>query len=168
MAQKNVLPQVPSSVPASVPGTSSAAGGAQQPGMVVEIRDGIREIRELLLKLTIPPPQTHVPHASPDSGALITGLTAVQMGKNTKPVVLFDGDRMELERLFGGDLLHTGADVVQQVRAMTTLSINGSAIELPADMLARVDSRRPIDTTLVELLQAEVTAFLERYVDGSY
>jgi hypothetical protein len=166
MAQKNVLPQVPPSLPASVPGTSTAAGGVAPSSPLTEIRDGIRSINERLDGLVMVSASNPVEQALSEGRQLSAAIHA--RAASVKPVTIDDSQRTELERLFGGDLLHTGADVVKQVRAMTTLSINGAAIELPADTLARVDSRRPIDTTLVELLQAEVTAFLERYVDGSY
>lgn len=92
--------------------------------------------------------------------------------RDIKPILLGDSHRQQLEALFGGAMLNTAEDVVRYAHRLAAVAIatkeDGSAawVTIPLDTLERLDSRRPVDTTLQEMVTTEVLDFLERFING--
>lgn len=93
---------------------------------------------------------------------------------DTKAIVLHDRHRQSLELLFGGPILDTGDDVVSFASRLAQFSLTSPdpekytpvVVTLPLDTLERLDSRRPLDTTMAEMLIPAIENFIERYING--
>jgi hypothetical protein len=91
--------------------------------------------------------------------------------QDVKPILLHDNHRQALELLLGGPLVGNADEVVSWVKRLCSVRIDGpegkaATVSIPLDTLERLDSRRPVDTSLQEMLQAEVSDFLERFING--
>jgi hypothetical protein len=91
--------------------------------------------------------------------------------QDIKPILLHDDHRQALELLLGGPLVGNADEVVSWVKRLCSVRIDGpdgkaTTVSIPLDTLERLDSRRPVDTSLQEMLQAEVSDFLERFING--
>jgi len=91
--------------------------------------------------------------------------------KDTKPITLHDDDRQKLEVLFGGMLLNSGSDVVKFCSQLSEVRVSTpdgvcATIHIPLDTLNRLESRRPVDTTLQELVEREIGDLFQRLIDG--
>jgi hypothetical protein len=93
--------------------------------------------------------------------------------KDVKPITLHDSHRIDLESLFGGEPINTPDDVTRLSRRLSTvtlLSPSGEACSttIPLDYLERLESRRPIDTTLREMIERGFFDYLDGVINGVY
>lgn len=104
------------------------------------------------------------------SGADSVGIAASTPVSSSigKTIVLDDLSRQTIERLSGGVILTTSADVVSAFTKLTTFNIsNLGTLELPHDWLVRLESRVPMDTDAAEWVQSEFFRFIEMVIDGA-
>jgi hypothetical protein len=125
-------------------------------------------VSEELRRTTPTPTFMALPSSSPLLYPTAVSTSTVQ---DIKPILLHDDHRQALELLLGGPLVGNADEVVSWVKRLCSVRIDGpdgkaTTVSIPLDTLERLDSRRPVDTSLQEMLQAEVSDFLERFING--
>lgn len=93
---------------------------------------------------------------------------------DVKPILLSDSHRIALEALFGGEPLSKPDDVVRFAHRLSTVRLTGPewkdvcSVTIPLDTLERLEARRPIDTTLKEMIERGFSDYLEGLINGVF
>jgi hypothetical protein len=139
-----------------------------------EFSDRLDVIHSEVIKhaLTTPPEQL-MQEENAALGELLSADSTAAWSGDVKPITLRDSHRIDLESLFGGEPINTPDDVTRLSRRLSTvtlLSPSGEACSttIPLDYLERLESRRPIDTTLREMIERGFFDYLEGVINGVY
>lgn len=134
--------------------------------------DEIRELCETMNAPTTvfkPVSAADLPTDQLRPGAVIPSAT-----NDIKPILLLhDSDRITLEALFGGEPLSSPSDVLRLSLRLSTVRLIGPSGEacsttIPLDTLERLEARRPVDTTLKEMIERGFADYLEGLINGVY
>jgi len=92
---------------------------------------------------------------------------------DVKPILLSDSHRIALETLFGGEPLSRPDDVLRLSNRLSNVRLlgpNGEAcsVVIPLDTLERLEARRPVDTTLKEMVERGFSDYLEGLINGVF
>lgn len=114
-------------------------------------------------------------HKSENVGASTfpLGTTVFSPTNDIKPILLSDSHRISLESLFGGEPLSKPDDVVRFSHRLSTVKLNGpdgeaAFVTIPLDTLERLEARRPVDTTLKEMIERGFSDYLEGLINGVF
>lgn len=139
------------------------------------ITDGFKanldEIRELCEAAKHPLVAANKPESV---GPSLMGMPLLPVSTDdVKPILFHDADRVTLETLFGGEPISTPADIVRLSTRLSTVSLLGPTGEacsttIPLDTLERLEARRPIDTTLKEMIERGFADYLEGLINGVF
>jgi len=92
---------------------------------------------------------------------------------DVKPILLSDSYRIALETLFGGEPLSKPEDVIRLSNRLSNVRLLGPdgeacSVVIPLDTLERLEARRPVDTTLKEMVERGFSDYLEGLINGVF
>jgi hypothetical protein len=129
------------------------------------------EVRELCEAAKHPMVTVHKPKSA--NTTFPPGTTVFSAANDIKPILLNDSDRVTLEALFGGEPLSSPSDVLRLSLRLSIVRLLGPSGEacsttIPLDTLERLEARRPVDTTLKEMIERGFADYLEGLINGVF